>query len=348
MNNHDEKMKWPQDTEESTDTILDENLAQESFSEETWEPASADAGPKTAFAENAAPPYPPVQSTYYPPVMYPQKEKESGRRVGTVTMACALIALGVLIAITTFDQTMGLMIAGKLAPVILIVLGIEILVRYFFSKGKKLRYDFLSGLICFLLIVTSFGASLVPQLWNQYGPRSEMLQSQLRHEINEICATALAGDNEVAYLDNSVYVYREVYPEQMSAKDLKHSDYVRGDLVLINNFATAEEFAQSVQRILGKLKNANIPYNTIQFSCNDNYKREDREITYHYYFQSALGYNLSIEQILAQTDISENIFEQEEKDEMLQKYEEFATQYWDEFERFLEGDFVDELIQNGV
>lgn len=102
----------------------------------------------------------------------PVQQRHQGRRVGTVTMACALIAVGVLLIIGSFNQSISFLMMARLAPIILIVLGIEILFRYFVSKGEKLRYDFLSGFVCFILIIGSLGMAAIPEVWNQLGPPS--------------------------------------------------------------------------------------------------------------------------------------------------------------------------------
>lgn len=65
------------------------------------------------------------------------QQRPQGHRVGTVTMACALIAVGVLLIIGSFNQSISFLMMARLAPIILIVLGIEILFRYFVSKGEN-------------------------------------------------------------------------------------------------------------------------------------------------------------------------------------------------------------------
>lgn len=103
--------------------------------EENREKSSETASiPKETKAYSSMPPrYPQPPQYAIPPV----QQRHQGRRVGTVTMACALIAVGVLLIIGSFNQSISFLMMARLAPIILIVLGIEILFRYFVSKGEN-------------------------------------------------------------------------------------------------------------------------------------------------------------------------------------------------------------------
>jgi uncharacterized membrane protein HdeD (DUF308 family) len=73
-----------------------------------------------------------------------------GRRIGTLTSGVALIVFGLMFLLHLFISTVTLKFIISLWPVILIFLGIEILLSYFFNKEEKLKYD--AGAI--LLVVT--------------------------------------------------------------------------------------------------------------------------------------------------------------------------------------------------
>ena len=75
------------------------------------------------------------------------------RRVGTFTMGMCLIVCGVVLLLSVFFPELDLSLVGKLSPVILILLGIEVLAAYFTAgDNAKLQYDFASGVYCFILI----------------------------------------------------------------------------------------------------------------------------------------------------------------------------------------------------
>lgn len=79
------------------------------------------------------------------------------KRVGTITLAVALIALGVLIFISQINNVYTLDLALKLWPIILILLGVEILWCRFGSKDEEVvvKYDILSILLVFVILFTN-------------------------------------------------------------------------------------------------------------------------------------------------------------------------------------------------
>lgn len=80
------------------------------------------------------------------------------KRVGTITMAVVLIALGVLIFMSQINKSSTLNIALKLWPAILILLGIEILYYRFIHKEETIiRYDIFSIFMVFIILMTNLG-----------------------------------------------------------------------------------------------------------------------------------------------------------------------------------------------
>ena len=223
------------------------------------------------------PRYPQPPQYAIPPV----QQRYQGRRVGTVTMACALIAVGVLLIIGSFNQSISFLMMARLAPIILIVLGIEILFRYFVSKGEKLRYDFLSGFVCFILIMGSLGMAAIPEVWNNWGPHREILEETLRAEANQICAKALKDEKSVSSMKLSVQLHHSDLPEEMTLEDLRAADFVRADLIILNSFQNEEDFVKAAQPILKKMADTGIPFdyiNTVSYAHLDVYKRQ---LQYH-------------------------------------------------------------------
>ena len=80
------------------------------------------------------------------------------KRVGTITLAIALIALGVLIFMSQINDTCTLDLALKLWPLVLIVLGLEILWFRFMSKEDiAIKYDIFSIFLVFTILFTNLG-----------------------------------------------------------------------------------------------------------------------------------------------------------------------------------------------
>ncbi len=304
-------------------------LETENTTEENKNTASDSAaqGERAARNESTVPPrYP------QPPVIYPVQpvQQPKGRRVGTITMACALIAVGVLLLIGTFNQSISVLLMAKLAPIILIVLGVEILLRYFLSKGEKLRYDFLSGFVCFVLIVGSLGMAIIPELWYTWGPHRSMLEEDLRAQANQICAKALKDETNVTSMDIYFDLRRAEVLETMSIDDLRSADYVRAELRMSNTFASADEFVKVAQSVLQKITATGIPFDHINIMTPS----VEQRYGYSLYLDDGLGYDLTVEQLLDNTSTYYDGYDEE------YAYSEdvvgFAENYMDQFHVFVE------------
>ena len=290
-------------------------------------------GLKASPTQVGAADFPPAQPPRYPQsAQYsaPMQQRPQGRRVGTITMACSLIAVGVLLLIGTFNQSISFLLMAKLAPIILIVLGIEILFRYSISKGEKIRYDFLSGFICFLLIVGSLGMAVIPELWNDWGPHREILQESLCVEANQICAKALKDETSVSSMDISIRLNHGDLPEEMTIKDLRAADFVQADLRILNSFACEKDFIEAARPILKKIADTGIPFDYICITTPSVEKRYG----YSLYLEDSLGYDLTVEQLL--DNISVYYDNSEEPDEDYEEVEAFAENYMEEFHAFVE------------
>lgn len=81
-----------------------------------------------------------------------------------MAFAVLLIAGGVLLLAQQFMPKANLLAVLKFAPVILIVLGIEVLV-YSTKPNVKLKFDWLGILGCAFVLVVVGTASLMPLAW---------------------------------------------------------------------------------------------------------------------------------------------------------------------------------------
>lgn len=80
------------------------------------------------------------------------------RRIGTFSMAIVLIAFGVVLIIAQINQISAINISVKFWPVVLIMLGGEILWYSYRHKGDMIiKYDIFSMFIIVLIIIVSLG-----------------------------------------------------------------------------------------------------------------------------------------------------------------------------------------------
>ena len=89
--------------------------------------------------------------------------RSSQRRVGTVTMGLSLIAGGLIFFLyNLFPDVVDMAQCFRFTPLILVSLGIEILLFFFFQKEERVKYDFLSGLYCFLMLNVGMFMTAIP------------------------------------------------------------------------------------------------------------------------------------------------------------------------------------------
>lgn len=79
------------------------------------------------------------------------------KRVGTLTFGASLISLGILIFISQISDIYTLDLALKLWPLVLILLGVEILWYRFMTKDDDvvIKYDILSIFLVFTILFTN-------------------------------------------------------------------------------------------------------------------------------------------------------------------------------------------------
>ena len=110
--------------------------------------------------------------SYQPPQAPPQAPQppkpQRVRRVGTVTMGLSLIAAGILFSMSLLFHNVDVGYWLRFSPIVLVILGIEILMFNFSKKHDKLKYDFLSIFFSFVLIFVTLGVTFVTEGYDYY------------------------------------------------------------------------------------------------------------------------------------------------------------------------------------
>jgi hypothetical protein len=81
-----------------------------------------------------------------------------GRRVGTFTTGIVLVMFGILFLLRLIYPSIDYLIIASMWPLILILLGIEIIVAYIIRKEEIMKYDF--GAIILIIIVSFFAMGM--------------------------------------------------------------------------------------------------------------------------------------------------------------------------------------------
>ena len=175
------------------------------------------------------------------------------RRVGFFTLGIALILTGGCIAVSMMLPDFPLFTVAKLAPLVLVALGVEVLWANARKGDARLKYDLLSMFVCFVLICVSMGAATLPVLLRYYGPDREYTEQRLEQELEQQVYEKLpAGIVQDGY--SYVDLNRMEFDKDMTLADLKTEDLVRLNLTLAGTYADESAFAEACAQTLPALR----------------------------------------------------------------------------------------------
>lgn len=81
-----------------------------------------------------------------------------GRRVGTFTTGIVLVIFGIMFLLRLINPNINYSLIASMWPLVLIILGIEIIVAYIINKEEIMRYDF--GAIILIIMVSFFAMGM--------------------------------------------------------------------------------------------------------------------------------------------------------------------------------------------
>lgn len=250
------------------------------------------------------------------------RKEEQPRRVGTLTMGVALVASGVTILAYMIKPDLDVTWITWLAPVILIMLGLEIIVRYTLHKHTNFRYDVFSGFICLVVV---FVCLIISGLhgWLPYvSPARYEAQHVLSLQMEDDIYSALDGVGGVA----EVYVSVDVEPKMMATgRSLEDYSigYSRVTVTLAGETATEDEFAAACRKVLDRLQSANIELRASHFNG------DGPNCSYDLYLNSKFQMGLSSEELALQVGMIK--YEPDPADGWMPGgYEEMVEQYGQE------------------
>lgn len=209
---------------------------------------------------------PPVQNS-------PAEPPKKVRRVGTIAFAVLLIAGGVLLLAQQFMPKANLLAVLKFSPVILIVLGIEVLV-YSTKPNVKLKFDWLGILGCAFILVVVGTAALMPMAWKWLGIDNRTAENRLEQQVVDSMYQQLSADPELKSQISSMYAtayFNHIDPE--------NEDYTLqpGDTLILHlNFCpdaagNEQEFAANCAAIAQAAKAAGWNFTTMDFGTEENF-----------------------------------------------------------------------------
>ncbi|KEI87616.1 hypothetical protein EXM98_04445 [Clostridium botulinum] len=94
-----------------------------------------------------------------------------GRRVGTLTAGIILVVFGVMFLLRLVTANINISLIASLWPIILVILGVEIILAYIINKEEKMKYDFGAIILVIILVFFAMGmgvAEFVITHWTQF------------------------------------------------------------------------------------------------------------------------------------------------------------------------------------
>lgn len=191
------------------------------------------------------------------------------RRVGRVAFALLLIAAGVLLLVQQFVPHFDLLSIVRFAPVLLIVLGVEMLV-YSARPDIKVKFDWLSVLGCGFILVIVGCSSLVPILWNYVNPARDYARNNYASQLQNQAYQTLNADTDLKARINNLYVDVWFNHTDSGEYTLQDVDDVNLNVELASNtYTDAQSFAADCYRITQLIQQSGIPVDQYQFDSSN-------------------------------------------------------------------------------
>lgn len=194
------------------------------------------------------------------------------RRVGRVAFALLLIAAGILLLAQQFVPRFDLLSIVRFSPLLLIFLGIEVLV-YSARPDVQVKFDWLSVLGCGFILIIVGCSSLVPVLWNLYGPSRDYAQNRYQKELQDQFYQALNADTDLKAKIRNLQIYVDFNHTESGEYTLQDMDTVSVYVELPENgYTDAAAFAADCRRIADLSEKSGIDaddYNFNSYSDNE-------------------------------------------------------------------------------
>lgn len=176
------------------------------------------------------------------------------RRVGSLTLGACLIAAGIFFLCYYFVPGFDWQLVVRIAPAAaLVLLGCEVL--FFAARPGRWKYDFVSVLVCLVLIACCFGLSLLPAVWDEIDPARGQNEMKLSKAYTTQVYEALRKENPDLRLRD---VYTDLYLYANSVDDLQELQPSDGHLsltvMLYGPYDSTGAFAQDCRSVAGTVR----------------------------------------------------------------------------------------------
>lgn len=206
------------------------------------------------------------------------------RRVGTLAFALVLILAGVLLMLYQIVPTFNLLQIVKFSPVILIVLGIEMLV-YSAKPDVLVKFDWLAMLGTAFTLCVVGAAALLPLAVSEWGPARSSAISRIETEKVDALYSALTADPELKAKTGYCGVNVWFNHGAGGSYTLQSGDDCVLNATLTGPYADAESFAADCIGIMQLAADKDLGFTSYHFSSG-----EDTDDGISYYLDCVASY----------------------------------------------------------
>lgn len=206
------------------------------------------------------------------------------RRVGTLAFALVLILAGVLLMLYQIVPAFNLLQIVKFSPVILIVLGIEMLV-YSAKPDVLVKFDWLAMLGTAFTLCVVGAAALLPLAVSEWGPARSSAINRIETEKVDALYSALTADPELKAKTGYCGVNVWFNHGAGGSYTLQSGDDCVLNATLTGPYADAESFAADCIGIMQLAADKDLGFTSYHFSSG-----EDTDDGISYYLDCVASY----------------------------------------------------------
>ena len=191
------------------------------------------------------------------------------RRVGSLTLGACLIAAGVFFLLYFFVPGFDVQLTLKIAPAVaLVLLGCEVL--FFAARPGRWKYDFVSVLVCLVLMAGCFCMAMLPLLWDELSGENQQTMNRLSTQaIDELYTACKQDAQDIAIRDISgrMFLSGPQAETLQQAAALPAGDvYLTLTVELFGPYDSAAAFARDCYTLTALAKQCTVPPEKLHFA----------------------------------------------------------------------------------
>lgn len=222
------------------------------------------------------------------------------RRVGSIAFALVLIAAGVLLMVYQLVPGFNLLKILKFSPVILIVLGVEML-YYSARPDVKVKFDWLAMLGTAFTLCIVGTAALLPLAISEWDPARDYARNRIESQKADAMYSALTADPALKAKLNSLNVEVRFFHEADGDYTLQSGDDCILYAALQGPYADAETFAADCMAVMQRAADDGLGFTCYHFNAD-----EDTDDGISYYLDCVASYpaGLTAAQVAQRVQVS--------------------------------------------